>query len=213
MTPRRYDLGRRQEGADATRGRIVEAARALIAKEGAGVRPFSMEAVAREAGVARTTVYHQFGTRAALLEALFDSIAERGEIARRFGAAFRQTDVRALVGGFVAALGFFWDVERVVIRRIQAMAVLDVELERGLRARHERRRYGVRTVVERVRRAGGAGGVTGDDADEAVIDVVYALTSFEMFGLLAGERRMVDVVPVVQELVWRTLAREKTVDS
>src|SRR5207249_8419978 len=75
---RSYDARKRQEAAEDTRERVLEAARSLLM---AGKNPASVssiDAVARKAKVARMTVYNQFGSKAGLLEALFDSIALRG---------------------------------------------------------------------------------------------------------------------------------------
>ena len=65
MSPRPYRLGRRRPAAERTRARVLRAARALLTAR-AGAEPFSVEAVARRAGVARMTVYHQFGSRRGL---------------------------------------------------------------------------------------------------------------------------------------------------
>jgi AcrR family transcriptional regulator len=62
----------RQERADAARNRerVLAAARALFAER--GVRAVTMSEVAREAGVAKGTVFHRFGDRAGLALALVD---------------------------------------------------------------------------------------------------------------------------------------------
>lgn len=64
--------GARAERADAARNRarILEAARRLFALR--GPQAVSIEDVAREAGVAKGTVFHRFGDRSALLFALLD---------------------------------------------------------------------------------------------------------------------------------------------
>jgi len=54
---------------------------ALLALPG-GLHGFSLEAVARRAGAQRLTVYNQFGSRRALLDAVFDDIALRGGLQR-----------------------------------------------------------------------------------------------------------------------------------
>ena len=77
MTPRPYRMERRRESADENRLRIINAARELLASRKASAR-FSLEAVARRAGVARMTVYHQFGSLGGLLEGLCDSLAIAG---------------------------------------------------------------------------------------------------------------------------------------
>src|SRR5207245_1460576 len=68
MSPRPYRLGRRQPAAQRTRARVLRAARELLTAR-AGAEPFSVDAVARRAGVARMTVYHQFGSRRGSLAA------------------------------------------------------------------------------------------------------------------------------------------------
>jgi AcrR family transcriptional regulator len=62
----------RPERADAARNRarVLEAARRLFAAR--GVEAVTMEEVAREAGVAKGTVFHRFGDRAGLALALLD---------------------------------------------------------------------------------------------------------------------------------------------
>jgi AcrR family transcriptional regulator len=62
----------RRERADAARNRqrVLAAARRLFAEH--GLRQVSMSDVAREAGVAKGTVFHRFGDRAGLAVALLD---------------------------------------------------------------------------------------------------------------------------------------------
>lgn len=59
----------RVEKSAATRARILEAARTLVAN--GTFYASSMEALAERAGVTRVTLYRTFGTRQALLEAMF----------------------------------------------------------------------------------------------------------------------------------------------
>src|SRR3954453_6584059 len=74
MSPRPYRLGERESAIQQTRDRIIEAARALLTTSD-GITSFSIEAVARQANVARMTVYYQFGSRVGLLEAICDTMA------------------------------------------------------------------------------------------------------------------------------------------
>src|SRR4051812_49888058 len=76
MSPRPYRLGSRAESIEQTRGRIIAAMRELLARD--GDRSTSLEEVARVADVARATVYHQFGSKAGLLEAVVGGIHRRG---------------------------------------------------------------------------------------------------------------------------------------
>ena len=78
MSPRPYQLGQRQAASEQTRSRVLQAARKLL-MESTSFSGFSIEAVARRADVARMTIYHQFGSKMGLLEALCDSLAVTGE--------------------------------------------------------------------------------------------------------------------------------------
>ncbi|MBV8841133.1 MAG: helix-turn-helix transcriptional regulator, partial [Alphaproteobacteria bacterium] len=77
MSPRRYNSPGRDAAAAQTRERIVAAAAGILATA-EGMPDFSLEAVAKAAGVTRLTVYNQFGSRRAVLEAVFDQVALRG---------------------------------------------------------------------------------------------------------------------------------------
>src|SRR5215831_12357742 len=78
VSPRLYRSSRRTVTAERTRARLLKAASAMLAAPDG----ISLDAVARRAGVTRLTVYNQFGSRRALLEAVFDDMAERGGLHR-----------------------------------------------------------------------------------------------------------------------------------
>jgi len=85
----------------------------------------------------------------------------------------------------------FWSSDRVVIRRIRGLAAIDPDFERGVRARDERRREGLRVVVGRL---AAAHDKPSADAREEVIDLLHTLTSFETYDNLAGTTRSPDEV-------------------
>lgn len=189
MTPRPYQLGRRKATADKTRARILRAARDLLTAKG-GAERFSVNAVARRAGVARMTVYYQFGSRRGLFEGLFDDFASGGELPARIAAAFRRPDPQDAMEDLVAAFAGFWDAGRPWIRRVRALGVLDRELGEALEARNARRRQVVRALLARL----------GDERSETE-EILYTLTSFEAFDTLAGrERGLEEVAPLVLRL-------------
>ncbi len=197
MSPRPYRQGRRAKAAEETRSRILKAAWQLLAP-GADVTEFSLEAVARRAGVARMTVYYQFGSKRGLLEALFDWFAARGKIAEHIGGAFQREDPLEALDQLVAAFGQFWGASRVPIRRVRALAALDAELEQAVEERNQRRREALRAMVGRLSRQRGAPPA---DAADQTIEMLYAVTSFETFDTLAGSaKKLQDVVPLVQKL-------------
>jgi AcrR family transcriptional regulator len=168
---------------DQVRVRILDAARDLLAKE--DTAEFSMDAVARQAGVTRQTVHNQFGTRSALLEALFDRMAMRGGMAG-MPAVMQQTDPVVMLGMFVEIFARFWSSDRVAIRRIHALAVLDPELGRIDRARNERRRMAANRVVDALYR--GFGKPLPEDRPDTVA-LLFTITSFEFFDSFTGNRR------------------------
>jgi AcrR family transcriptional regulator len=178
MSPRKYQLGERQAAVDQTRARILRGTRELLMTEG-GFAHFTMEGIAKQTGVARMTVYYQFGSKAKLLEALFDDLARRGELRERLGAAFSSDDPRDVLAGFVRAFAHFWASDRAVMRRLHALSVLDPVF--AAVSRQERRREGAAAVIERLRGQLGTPG----DVDDAV-RLLHTLTGFEVYDGLAA---------------------------
>jgi AcrR family transcriptional regulator len=192
MTPRLYRLGRRQAAVDRTRARILKAARALLVAPGGA--EFSIEALARRARVTRATVYQRFGSRPKLLEALFDDLAREGGM-WQLADAFRRPDPEEALAFFVATFGRFWTAHRPIHRRLLALGTLDAGLGRTLRARQEWRRPGLRTIVARMRERYGT---PVGPAEDETIDLLFTLTSFQTFDLLAGPKRTpAEVAPMV----------------
>ena len=77
MTKRKYEQSLRAESARQTRERILEALTERIRRDPSG--GISLEAVAEEAGVARSTLYSIFGSRAGLFDALARDVVDRPE--------------------------------------------------------------------------------------------------------------------------------------
>jgi AcrR family transcriptional regulator len=197
MSPRPYRLGQRQATTEQTRARILAAAHQLLAAAG-GIAGVTVEAVARHADVSRMTVYYQFGSKAGLLEALFDQLATTGRLPQGAVAALGQPDPLEALAAYVAAFGRFWAAERLVLRRLRSLAALDPELDQGVRARDARRRAGLELLAGRL--ADRYGHPAPAALEEAVV-VLHMLTSFETFDALAGpDRSPQDVAPLVHRL-------------
>src|ERR1700761_2944629 len=147
MSPRPYNLGKRRETIDQSRQQGLAAARALLADRGGPAFPGA--AVPRRADVARATVYYQFGSKAGLLEALCDHLADLGGMSG-LAAAFTEPEPREALGLFVAAFGRFWAADRLAMRRLRALAQLDPDVGAVIAARDQRRRDGLAVLAGRL---------------------------------------------------------------
>ncbi len=196
MSPRPYRLGQRQIATEQTRARILTAARELLLT-GEAFSGFSIDAVARRADVARMTVYHQFGSKVGLLEALSDYLAAHGGM-EQLANAFRQPDPLSALDEYTKVFSRFWQSDRIVTRRLRALATLDPDFEQVVRARDERRREGLRVIVLRLVEKYEN---PAPEAVDEIINILFTLLSFETFDTLAGSTRsIVEISPVVQRL-------------
>jgi AcrR family transcriptional regulator len=205
MSPRPYRLGQRQATTEQTRARIINAARELLA-ESSGFSGFSIDAVARQADVARMTVYHQFGSKIGLLEALSDSLAAHGGM-EHLADAFRRPEPLDALDEYITVFSRFWSADRLVMRRLRALAALDPDFEHVIRTRDEWRRQGLRVIVQRF--AEKHGGPAPEALDEA-INVLFTLIGFECFDTLAGPTRSIEeVTPMIQRLARAALGLDE----
>lgn len=199
MSPRPYQLGKRQDQINESRQRVIDAARSLLA-EATTYSSFTVEAVAKKADVARATVYYQFDSKTGLLEALCDALAQEGHIAN-LASAFMLPDPKEALSVFIACFGRFWEADRRVMRRLRSLAALDPEVGHVIAARDERRRTGLAVLVDRLNRDK----LLTCDVDEA-IRVLFTLTSFETFDTLAKpEEELSDVsksILAMARVVW-----------
>jgi len=205
MCPRPYRLGQRQATTEQTRARILTAARELLTAAD-GFSGFSIDAVARKADVARMTVYHQFGSKIGLLEALSDSLAAYGGM-EHLANAFRRPEPLDALDEFITVFSGFWNADRLVMRRLRALATLDPDFEQVVRARDERRRHGLRVIAGRLVEKYGR---PAPEAFDEAVDVLYTLLSFESFDTLAGPTHSIEeVTPVVRQLAHAALNLNK----
>jgi len=223
MSPRPYQLGKRQAAVDETKLRIISAAYELLTAP-EGTPGFTMEAVAKTAGVARMTVYYQFGSRRELLEDLFDFIAEKGGIggmAKVFGpedepdckpllaamagvsAQVRTKDASQALGAFIRVLAGFYDSDRVVMRRLRGIGAIDPDFGVAMEERNQRRRFGLRTLLQRLTQQTGWKAPMSSSTLE---DILFTLTSFETFDQLAtGGRDRETVCGIIEGMVRQAL--------
>jgi AcrR family transcriptional regulator len=159
--------------------------------------PPSIDAVAAQAGVARMTVYYQFGSKAGLLEALFDELGGR-YFRDELPQVMSQAEPLDALGELIEVFYRFWLAHRVVIRRIRAMSALDAEFDQSIRGRDERRRLLLRTILGRVAQKYGT---PSDETLDQSVDLLYGLTSFAMFDSMASDDdKAEEATPLVQRL-------------
>ncbi len=190
MARRCYVSSVRTAEAAAKRDRVIGAAARLL-REDASIASFSLDAVAKAAGVTRLTVYHQFGSRRGLLEAIFDEIARQGGLVQ-IPEAMAMPDPRAALDLLVEIFCAFWSSDPAVGRLHEAMAT-DAEFAQALIERNERRRRTIDVLIRRI-----AGKIASARARQDVVDMIFALTSFSMFAMLGQNRSAGDVCKLIK---------------
>jgi AcrR family transcriptional regulator len=201
MSPRRYRMGQRDAAAERTRTRILTAARELLAtlRE---FSEFSVDAVAHKSGVARMTVYYQFGSKAGLLEALYENLVGRNETLQ-LADANRKADSLSALLEFVDVFVRVWSSDRNVIRRMHALAALDPGLAQSVQMRSANRRHELEMILKRVR---GQYGHPGFSKFSEALEIVYMLTSFETFDhLAAATRKPSEVADAIKRMALATV--------
>ena len=190
MPPRAYVSSVRTAAAAEKRERVLEAAAKLL-REDAGIAHFSLDTVAKAAGVTRLTVYNQFGSRRGLLEAVFNGIARQGGL-HQIADAMAMADACAALDRLVEIFCSFWSRDAAIGRLHEAMAT-DPEFAVALLERNERRRKGLNALVDRI-----AGKTATRRARQDAVDTIFALTSYAMFAMLSPGRSADDVCELVQ---------------
>lgn len=185
---RPYELGKRLEQMDQNRAAILRAARAQL--EAGGYRQLTMASLAAESGLTRQTVHNLFGTKSAILEALFDVIALDGGM-EGMRVAMTQPTGEAMLREFVRVFCGFWASNRLLLRRIHGIGAIDPEFGAVLEARN-RRRLGIANRI--LRRLGVAQQVNKRAA------VLAAVTSFEFYDVLAENCAEGQIEAIVLEL-------------
>jgi AcrR family transcriptional regulator len=185
---RSYRSEVRAAAVDETRARIVAASRRLLSG-GEDLPAFSIDAVAREAGVTRLTVYNQFESKRGLLEAVFDDMALRGGLFELPKVMTEADPLRAL-RRVVAVFCHFWAAHGSAYLTLSALTKLDEEIGAALKQRTERRRRVLTALVARLPAI--------EDRD-SLVDILFVMTSFETFDALCTRKRS---RAQVEALIW-----------
>ena len=202
MPTRRYEQRLRAQTAEETRRRVLDAVYDELRE--APARPVSVDRIARTAGVARSTVYLIFGSRAGLFDALAADVHERGGF-HRVVEAIADPDPRVHLRDGITGGVHTFAADRDVLRALVSMAALDPDAVGGAVERMDQRRAkGMLQLARRLARHGLLrDGVTASDAAHQL----WLLTSFDAFDLLYTGRGLPadEVARVLVDLAERSL--------
>ena len=179
MSTRKYEQRARAVNAQETRRRILDAVYERL--RDAPLESVSIDAVAQMAGVARSTIYLIFETRAGLFDAFGRYVYERAGF-DRIVEAVRHPDAREHLRGSLRAASEVYAAERDVARTVYSMGQLDPDAMAGAAQRLEKSRAdGMDYLARRLSDQG----VLRPDVTEAVAtDILWVITSFDSFDLL-----------------------------
>jgi AcrR family transcriptional regulator len=179
MATRRYEQRLRAQAAAETRRRVLDAVYDQLRE--APAQPVSVDRIARTAGVARSTIYVIFGSRAGLFDAFSADLLERGGFHRVLDA-IADPDPRVTVREGIAGGVHTFAAHRDVFRALVSMAALDPEAVGGAMQRSEQRR--TKGMMRLARRLARHGLLRERLGAKRAADRLWVLTSFDAFDLL-----------------------------
>jgi AcrR family transcriptional regulator len=180
---RAYEQKARAESAAETRKRILDAVIERLRKEPA--KRISVDAIAADAGVARSTVYLVFGSRAGLFDAVAEEVYERAGYLQVLEAIRVPDPMDTLRGGIAEGVHMFARY-RDVFRALFSMEELEPAATAGaIRRVEEQRAEGMMWLARRLSRAKQL--KPGLKIKEAA-HMLWIATSFEGFDLLYTSR-------------------------
>jgi AcrR family transcriptional regulator len=183
MATRRYEQRLRAQAAQETRRRVLDAVYDQLRE--APAQPVSVDRIARTAGVARSTVYVIFGSRAGLFDAFSADLLERGGFHRVLDA-IADRDPRVTVREGIAGGVHTFAAHRDVFRALVSMAQLDPDAVGGAMQRSDGRR--ARGMMRLARRLARHGLLRDGVGAKKAADRLWVLTSFDAFDLLYAGR-------------------------
>ena len=132
------------------------------------------------------------------MEAVFDEMAAEGGL-KEIPSVFAMADAREALKRFVSIMCGFLDYHRGAMPKFAAVMGQDEEIAASLEQRKERRRTVLTALVKRL------GPVA---AETDLVDLLYALTGFEMFESLSVRGRSPEAVEaMMQAMVEAALER------
>jgi AcrR family transcriptional regulator len=203
---RPYTQRIRAASAEGTRRRILDAATDLLSREPA--QGINVDRIAREAGVARSTIYVAFESRTGLFRALARDFLEQQGFDRLVAAASNSDAREALLGSLQQGVRLYAG-GRDLGRALFSLALLDPDAAEAIVVLEHGRAPTMRALAQRLKDQGylrDGVGVT-----EAA-DVLWVLTSFDTFDQLYTGRHLSEatVAKRVMAMAERELLAERS---
>ena len=188
-TKRPYDSTRRQAQARETRKQVIEAARRLFVEHGyAGA---TIEAIAREAGVAPETIFATFGNKRTILADLID-VAVGGDerpipLLQRPGpqTVLQEIDPVRLLQLFSADISGILERVAPVFAIMRVAAKTEPDIAELLKNRLEQRLRNLTAVAQRL---AAQNALREDLTVEQTAEIIWTISSPEVYNLLTVDR-------------------------
>jgi AcrR family transcriptional regulator len=203
---RRYVQQVRAASAEVTRRRILDAATDLLSREPA--QGINVDRIAREAGVARSTIYVVFESRTGLFRALAHDFLDRQGFDRLVTAASHPDAREALLGSLREGVRLYAG-GRDLGRALFSMSLLDPDAAEAIVLLEHGRAPTMRSLAQRLKDQGYL--QEGVGVTEAA-DVLWVLTSFDTFDQLFTGRNLSEamVAKRVRSMAEHMVLAEKT---
>jgi TetR/AcrR family transcriptional regulator, regulator of cefoperazone and chloramphenicol sensitivity len=183
-TKRAYESPIRQQQADETRARITDAATRILTKSGyAGM---TIPAVALAAGVAIPTVYAIFGSKKGIIAELLDRARFGNEYHAIVGEALQVTDPLQRIDFAARIARRIYEAEIPIEDLLRGAGMLAPELA-AVETHDNRQRYDIQTSI--IDSLIDANMLRPPLDRESARDILWTLTSRDLFRMLVRERR------------------------
>jgi AcrR family transcriptional regulator len=184
MGARAYRMGKREITVEETRDKIIRAARDLFSQS--GFHGVTLDDVAKQAGVARATVYYQFESKYGLLDSVVTD-ALQAKKAEGLRLAREHEDALAGMHRYIEEVCKFWAGDHILFRNAYGLAAIDVDAATLFDSYDERRRELLMWLAKRLDDQGHLrDGLT----QRRVTDVLWLLSSFRSFDQLLNRAQL-----------------------
>lgn len=182
---RKYDQRLRAETADETRRRILDALAEQLRQ--APTEQVSLGLLARNARVARSTIYTIFGSRAGMFDAFVDDLWQRTGLAD-LTVAVGHADARTHLRAGIRAANKMYAKDRGIYRVLFSLGQLDPESIGGATQKIGRDRDGGMNHL--AHRLHDDGALRDDVSIGQATDMLWVLCSFDTFDALYTDRQL-----------------------